>query len=212
MNFESAKKMINYSDGIYRTLKMKECDKLNTKDIPSEVFNFIKIWQSSSGHYTNYENRDTHDMMAPSIEEYLHITSPIRRLVDLLNMMKLQTLLGLNKISEDGEKFYQSWIARLEYINTTMRCIRKIQIDCNTLSMCINEPNILNTPYEGFIFDKIEWGNQYLQYTIYIPKIKIITRINTKLDLPEYSKNYFKLYIIEDGVTLKKKIRAELYT
>ena len=43
MNFESAKKMINYSDGIYRTLKMKECDKLNTKDIASEVFNFNKI-------------------------------------------------------------------------------------------------------------------------------------------------------------------------
>ena len=211
MNFESAKKMINYEDGIYRTLKIKENHILNRDNVPNDVYNFIKVWQSSSGQYTNFENRDTHDMMAPSIEEYLHITSPIRRLVDLLNMMKLQSLLGLNTISNDGEKFYKSWINRLEYINTTMRSIRKIQIDCNILSMCINNVEILDKPHEGYIFDKIEWGNQYFQYTIYIPDIKIITRINTKLDMPEYSKNNFKLYIIEDGQTLKKKIRAELY-
>ena len=210
MNSESAKKMINFKEGIYRTLKIKDNIHLKNELIPTDVYNFIKIWQSSSGQYTNYTNKESHDLMAPSIEEYLHITSPIRRLVDLLNMMKLQSLLCLNTLSKEGENFYDNWINKLEYINTTMRAIRKVQIDCTTLTMCINNASMLEEIYDGFVFDKIDWSNQFLQYTVYIPKIKIITRINDKIELDEFSKHKFKLYLIEDGVTLKKKIRAEI--
>lgn len=210
MNYESAKKMLYFKEGIYRTLKLKDNHDLNSEAIPSDVYNFIKIWQSSSGQYTTFDNRESHDLMASSIEEYLHITSPIRRLVDLLNMMKLQSLLNLNKLTKNGEIFYNNWISRLEYINTTMRAIRKVQIDCTTLAFCVNNPKIMEEIYEGFVFDKIDWSNQFLQYTVYIPKIKILTRINVKDDFVDFSKLLFKLYLIEDGVTLKKKIRAEL--
>ena len=143
MNFESAKQMIEFKDGIYRTLKLKESDNLADKDIPCDIYNFIKIWQSSSGVYTNFKEREKHDLMSPSIEDYLHITSPIRRLVDLLNMMKLQVYLGLNNLSESGDKFYNYWINRLDYINTTMRAIRKVQNDCSTLAECTNNPELL---------------------------------------------------------------------
>ena len=91
-----------------------------------------------------------------------------------------------------------------------MRSIRKIQIDCNILDLCVNNPHVLHEIYDGYVFDKIEWENKYLQYTVYIPKIKIVTRINIKDHLNEYSHWKFKLYLIEDGITLKRKIRAEL--
>lgn len=211
MNFECAKIMINYEEGIYRTLKVKECNEsLENNNIPLDVYNFIKIWQSSSGKYTNFINRETHDLMAPSIEEYLHITSPIRRLVDILNMMKLQSLLKLNELSESGKLFYNNWLQKLEYINTTMRSIRKVQQDCNILHICSNDESIMEEIYDGYVFDKIDWGNQFIQYTVYIPKIKIISRINIKKNFDDYSCFKFKLYLIQDGVTLKKKIRVEL--
>ena len=211
MNAESAKKMINFKDGIYRTLKLKdniELDKDN--DIPNDIYNFIKIWQSSSGTYTNFKDKECHELMSPSIGDYLHITSPIRRLIDLLNMMKLQSNLNLNLLSEEANNFYNNWISRLDYINTTMRSIRKIQNDCNTLKECTINPELLNKSFEGYIFDKIDWSNQYKQYTIYIPSIKIITRINVKTEMNNFTKHLFKLYLFEDGITLKKKIRAEL--
>lgn len=210
MNLESAKQMIKFKDGIYRTLKIKDNENLNKKDIPDDIYNFIKIWQSSSGIYTNYEERVSHDLMASSIEDYLHITSPIRRLVDLLNMMKLQVYLGLNDQSVDADNFYKIWIKKLDYINTTMRAIRKVQNDCSILAECTNNPQILKEEYYGYIFDKIDWTNQFKQYTVYIPKIKVLIRINVKNELENYTKHKFKLYLFEDAVTLKRKIRGEL--
>jgi len=35
-------------------------------------------------------------------------------------------------------QFYDKWTSRLEYINTTMRAIRKIQTDCSLLHFMFN--------------------------------------------------------------------------
>lgn len=213
MNCECAKKMIEFKTGIYRTLKIKES--LNTNSLnhlSNEILNFIKIWQSSSGQYVDYDKRDSHDLIGDGIKSYIHITSPIRRLVDLLNMMQLQDLLDISKMTQPAKEFYSKWISKIEYINTTMRNIRKVQIDCNILSLCVNTPTILNEIYDGYVFDKTQndLDSQFLQYTVYIPKIKIISKVNVKIELAEYSCLKFKLYLMEDGITLKRKIRAEI--
>jgi len=213
MNYECANKMFEFKDGIYRTLKINENNKIDPNDYPnlsSEIYNFIKIWQSSSGQYTNYDNKNSHELICQGLHNYIHITSPIRRLVDLLNIMKIQDKLNINQMGSNANIFYNYWINKLDYINTTMRSIRKIQTDCNVLNLCVNNPEILSKTYDGYIFDKIEWSNKYLQYTIYIPEIKIISRVNIKDNLKEYSCWKFKLYLLEDGTTLKKKIRAEI--
>jgi hypothetical protein len=43
--------------------------------------------------------------------------------------------------------FYNKWINELDYINVTMRAIRKVQNDCNLLHLCNNDPNILDKEY-----------------------------------------------------------------
>jgi hypothetical protein len=48
------------------------------------------------------------------------------------------------------------------------------------------------------------------QYTVYIPDLKLFTRVNTKNILDNYTASNFKLYLIQDGITLKRKIRAEI--
>ena len=212
MNYECANTILKFQDGIYRTLKLKENSEINNiSEISTEVYNFIKIWQSSTGQYTNYTNKNSHDLIGDGLDNYIHITSPIRRLVDLLNIMIIQDKLKINQMSSNATIFYNKWLNKIDYINTTMRSIRKIQTDCNVLNLCVNNPDILSKIYHGYIFDKIEWSNKYLQYTIYIPEIKIISRVNIKDNLKEYSCNKFKLYLIQDGTTLKKKIRAEIY-
>ena len=207
MNTESANKMLEFKNGIYRTLRTGTVE--NNK-ISSEVVDFIKIWQSSSGLYTNYENKTSHDLICGGVENYLHITSPIRRLVDLLNMMQLQQNLNLIDLSTASKEFYIKWYEKLDYINISMRAIRRVQTDCNILHLCVNNPETLEKIYDGYIFDKIERVNKNLQYTVYIPSIKIITRVNIKEDMEDYTCHKFKLYLIEDGMTLKRKIRAEI--
>ena len=212
MNYESANVAQRFKSGIYRTLSLKDFNNnsnINDTKLDDEIYNFIKIWQSSSGQYSNYENKTGHDLIG--IDNYMHITSPIRRLVDLLNMMNIQKCLELvTETSKQEIEFYDNWINRLDYINTTMRAIRKVQTDCNILNICVNNTNILDKVYDGYVFDKIERNNQYLQYTVYIPSIKMIARVNIKDNMDDYSCHKFRLYLFEDGLTLKIKIRVLL--
>lgn len=210
MNNKCADLMDNLKTGIYRTLSLKKTTEINNTSLSNEVLSFIKIWQSSSGHYSNHSNKTGHALIGTGITNYIHITSPIRRLVDLLNIMNLQDRLDLIPLSESAQNFYNTWENKLEYINTTMRSIRKVQTDCNILNLCISNPAVLNKIYNGYVFDKLERPNKILQYTVYIPDIKIITRVNIKEEFEEYSCHKFKLYLIEDGTTLKRKIRAAI--
>ena len=209
MNHESANIMDKFKAGIYRTLTLKD-NNVNSTDLNDEIYSFIKIWQSSSGQYSNYSDKTGHAYIGAGIDNYIHITSPIRRLVDLLNIMDIQNRMGILKLNKSAQEFYNNWMDRLEYINITMRAIRKIQTDCNMLNLCVNNPVVLDKCFDGYVFDKIQWRNQYLQYTVYIPELKIVTRVNIKEDIKDYTKHKVKLYLFEDGITLKKKIRAEL--
>ena len=147
------------------------------------------------------------------LEAYVHITSPIRRLVDLLNIMILQDKLGLHKMSEKGNKFYGSiglGPHSIDYINTTMRSVRKVQNDCAILKICSDDKSILNKTYEGFIFDKIVRNDLLYQYMVYLPELKMVNRFTSRHDRQNQSSNEFKLYIFTDESTLKQKIRVEL--
>ncbi len=210
MNAKCADKLQTFKTGIYRTVKLKENNLIQPDNIPSEIYNFIKIWQTSSGQYSNFKENIGHQLIHSGLDNYVHITSPIRRLVDLLNMLKLQDKLGLIKYSEKSSSFYNYWENQLEYINTTTRAIRKIQTDCSILNMCVSDKSILETIYDGYLFDRIERPNKLHQYTVYISSIKIFTRVNLQYMYSNFSCCKFKLYLIEDGITLKRKIRAEI--
>ena len=64
--------------------------------------------------------------------------------------------------------------------------------------------------HDAYVFDKIDWKNQYLYYAVYIPKLKIVSRLIIKSDLKDYTCVKIKLYLMEDGITLKRKIRVEI--
>ena len=153
-------------------------------------------------------DKQQHDFL--ELESYIHITSPIRRLVDLLNMIQLQTNLGIIKYSEKAHQFYKDWINKIDYINTTMRAIRKIQYDCSLLEMCVNEPDIMTVSYTGYVFDKIMRNDKLFQYLVYLPKIKMLSRITLKEDFDNYSEKNFRLYLFHDESSLKRKIRLHL--
>jgi exoribonuclease R len=210
MNNKSADKLEQYQTGIYRSITLNESKLKHPDTIPSEIYDFIKIWQCASGKYTNYKENNGHQLINSGLDNYVHITSPIRRLVDLLNMLKIQEKLKLINLSSNALDFYNYWENQLEYINTTMRAIRKVQTDCNMLNMCTNDTTILDSIYIGYLFDMIERPYKLNQYTVYIPDLKLFTRVNTKNIVDNYTSANFKLYLLQDGITLKRKIRAEI--
>ena len=118
-----------FNTGIYRFTNLNDEYKA-PEDTSEDIKKFLKIWHSMGGQYCKYENIQQHDML--KLESYLHITSPNRRLVDMINMIILQDKLNLIKLNEKSDTFCKRWIndTSIEYINTTMKSIRKVQSDC----------------------------------------------------------------------------------
>ena len=213
MNYYCATEMIKHNTGIFRSTVMKR-EYTVPDNLPEDVAKFIKIWNSASGQYidgsiiANSTSSIRHEFL--DLEAYIHITSPIRRLVDLLNMIKLQSVMGLITLSENVTKFYDTWLRDLDYINTTMRSIRKVQGDCTLLDLCTNNSDVLNKEYYGYVFDKINRNDGLFQYIVFLPELKLSSRITLKDDYENFESKKFKIFIFEDEDQLKKKIRLHL--
>lgn len=208
MNHYSAIEMSKYKNGIYRSMTYTENSSSNS--IPNNVNKFLNIWKYSTGGYNLYDDNKRHDLVGGGLDTYLHITSPIRRLVDLLNIIQLQENLGLLQLSNEVSQFYTWWINRLDYINETMKAIRKIQTDSSLLSMCVENPDILQEIYEGYILDVVKRTDREYQYTVYLPKLKVVSRIKLWDTISPYAMRVFKLYMFKDEIYMRRKIRLEL--
>jgi len=214
MNYHSAKVMINHKCGIFRSTLIKR--EFSVPDsLPEDVAKFIKIWNSATGQYIDGAeltefNIGTvrHDIL--DMDAYIHITSPIRRLVDLLNIIKIQQKTGTIQLSESSELFYKKWLEELDYINITMRSIRRVQCDCTLLDLCANNTDILEKEYNGYMFDKIQRNDLLFQYIVFLPELKLSSRITLREDIENFENKKFKLFFFNDEERLKKKIRLYL--
>jgi len=211
MNSQCALKMKDYKCGIFRSTLMKSMDVL-PDHLPEDIAKYITIWKSATGIYIDGQNVDNvevttrHNLL--HLDSYIHITSPIRRIADLLNIIILQKKMNIIQLSQSAYQFYDNWLQQLDYINTTMRSIRKLQCDCSLLDMCSNNKNILEDNYDGYIFDKIKRNDGLFQYIIYLPKLKLTSRITMRNNFDDYSVKKFKLYLFHDEMHFKKKIRV----
>jgi exoribonuclease R len=220
MNYHSAQDLLSHNNGIFRSTILKPDFHLDLKNvtIPEEVETFIKIWNSSSGKYIDISSLQKegddgtplpiqHELL--DMDAYVHITSPIRRLVDLLNMIQFQFNHRMIDLSSNAYEFYMKWLSELEYINTTMKMIRRVQNDCSLLHLCTTNAEVMEKTYDGYTFDKIMRNDGLYQYVVYIPELKMVSRITERENIGDYEKHEFKLYLFHDEEKFKKKIRLQ---
>ncbi len=206
MNYLSAKELIKLKCGVFRSAKFSETF-VPPQGMPQGVKKFLKNWNSQGGKYS--KDVGDHDML--DLDAYVHITSPIRRLVDLLNMIILQDKLGW-EMSDKSKEFYERWTSdsSIEYINTTMRSIRRVQNDCSLLKICMDDPSVQEKVYEGYIFDKLERNDALYQYMVYLPEIDMVNRFTSRYNKENLTLQRFKIYVFTDQHSLKRKIRVEV--
>jgi len=225
MNNYCAKELVGFNQGIFRTVvNKKEEQGVDTGgsssaiDVPASVDNFINVWRNTCGQYVDIRKCTgssgcltaslSHSLLG--LDAYIHISSPIRRLVDLLNMIKLQSLQKIFLFDDCADNFYNHWLNQLEYINTSMRSIRKIQMDCNLLALCSKRAEVMEQIYEGYCFDKMTRKDGLFQYNVYLPDLKMASRITCGLDLPHLHKSQYKLFLFNNADRFKKKIRLQI--
>ena len=91
-----------------------------------------------------------------------------------------------------------------------MRAIRKVQHDCDLLDTCYNNPDILDKTYDGFCFDKLVRNDGLFQFIVFLPELRLISKITVRENLENYEKRQYKLFLFNDEEKFKKKIRLQL--
>ena len=206
MNYHCALEMNKHCNGIFRSAVFKSQRLVIPDTVPEEVNKFFQIWNTSSGQYMASSSR--HELLG--LDAYIHITSPIRRLVDLLNMIKFQENNHLISLSTAANQFYEKWLNEMEYINITTRAIRKMQVDCALLDASANDPEMLKKQYDGYLLDKVDRNDGLYQYIVFLPDIKLSCRITLRENAHNFDCRRFTLALFHNEETFKKKIRLIL--
>jgi exoribonuclease R len=219
MNSQCGNRMRENKKGIFRSSKVirpMDKDKENIREYNQETARFLKMWNNVSGEYILYHddvddesNRLRHDCLG--VDTYVHITSPIRRLVDTINQcILMKDLILVKKISKEGEQFIEKWFSQIEKLNTIMKSIRKVQSDCDLVYRCFQQPDIMGKEYTGVILEKMCLENGMFSYTVYLEDLKMVSRTLTKWDILEYSIKMFRIFLFEDEDKIQKKIRLQI--
>ena len=119
--------------------------------------------------------------------------------------------MGIVELSSEAMLFLKSWRKNIELINTQTRAIKKVQTDCNLLHLCSTTPELLDKIHEGYAFSKkCRSQEQDLdEYSVYLPELKLTTRVFTNTPIELYEKRNYKLYLFDNEEKFKKKIRLQ---
>ena len=204
--------------GIYRHYHNMDRDEQlknsnhETTNIPKDVLFHISNFKTHSSRYCLLHNYCTNSQ--ESYDLYLQASSPIRRIVDVINNIALlKVLLCTNSKFQKANKFYDFWTSceQIEYINISSRTIRKVQSKCKIYSQYLyNKENNITQNYIGYVFDKLEKYDGKFQYMVYLPSLKLTTYINVLQNLDNYSCHLFQLFVFMNQEQDKNKIKLQL--
>ena len=210
MNKEVGASLKTKETGIFRNAVYKNNNLIEDySKLDENVGRMIMSWNNTDCKYVSF-NKDIvlrHDMM--DVSEYVHITSPIRRMVDLLNQIMLSSSEKLVVTQSDKSiKFLNKWLTNIDVLNHDMKSIRKTQSDCQLLERCTNNPELLDNIYEGVLFGKTKQHDDTYTYMAFLTNVKILTRIRTSNDYIDLSKHKCKLFMFSDEDNIKNKIKC----
>ena len=206
--------------GIFRCTEDKSTSSICDDNIPDSVKNDIICWSSSEvgiymehyreneGSSQQYNNSETNLKTPPpkhnalQLSYYTHITSPIRRLVDIINLILFQQQYNIHTFSTFANQFVDSWMNRVSYINEQTLHIKQLQNKCNLFHFLQNISSI-----EAIILEK---NNTNQLVTLYITSIRrvFVTKLLTEVIL--FKTYYFNVHLFEDESCMKMKIRFSL--
>ena len=208
MNYLSSRHLKRSKRGIYKTVISDKEYILPKKELPTDIQHFLKSWNTILSSYTNFEKHGRHDLL--NLDSYIQITSPIRRIIDLLNLISFQQLMKVN-LDKKCIDFYDKWSSKLEYINTTMKSIRHVQNNTFLINKFTYHTNEMLTLHDGFIFEREKNDENTFKYLVYLPKFKLVQSFIINNDHLEINETYkFKIFVFNDEFSLKKKIKLQI--
>jgi exoribonuclease R len=228
MNHECAKKLQLQQRGIFRSATKKEIQPSNEEDYKKVLImpELIYMLQGVAGEYCLVDNIKPHELIGKGLKCYTHITSPIRRLVDIVNMVELQTDTCIGSVAADA--FLKKWKTpqAVETINQKTKAIRRLQNDVELLH--VYEKYGQDKVYSGIILGVPpphdgsnmpspppqvggSGGRQPPTPTrVYIPELKLLTKLKSAKELPIYSLVECTVHLFLDEAKMRRKVRLQM--
>jgi exoribonuclease R len=168
-----------------------ECAKVLTKGFIAKG-----IYRGSESMRASYSLEPMrHDALNETV--YTHITSPIRRLVDVLNQICFNA-----NVSADAAEFYNTWSLNLNHVNAQTKAIKRAQMDCDLLAFSMNHNE---SECIGTIVDILDDG----EYCVQLHTNRCMVRYKSAEIYDTGSQHTFKILVFSDEHTLCKKVRIE---
>ena len=76
-----------------------------------------------------------------------------------------------------------------------MHSIRKVKMDCDVVSKCYANPLWMQHEHLGMVFDRINKPDTTFAYMVYLPQLKMLTRVNALECVDNYTFQRFVLTI-----------------
>lgn len=178
------------------------------KTIPQNSRRLISNWKHCSGEYAFFDPSESVRHLSRGKGAYAHITSPIRRMPDLLNQIMFQLEFRMiSGISEDAMAFLKKWVMDLSRMNGAMKAIRKVQIDCDVLNRCSVHPEWMQRSHRGVAFDRELKSDGTYSYMVHLVDLDILARFTSQEKYVNYETMDFKIFVFEDADKIRRKIR-----
>ena len=176
----------------------------------ADVMRVITAWsKDSAGSYASYCG-DIRSHATLNLSAYTHITSPIRRIVDLVNQMLFFKSAGFVKqFSEGSSAFLDKWTGSLELINKNVKLIRRTQMDCELLQRC-KDIDVVGKQFRGVIIDYCEVDYGFYEYTVYLEELKLLAKVRSGDLVGVHSVATFSMFMFDDEDKLYKKVRLQM--
>lgn len=206
MNTFYGRYLYTQKTGIFRVMTENIEVQIHNTDEPDEVTEMRKIFLSQGGEYVPYNELDGKIHAYINVDYYAHITSPIRRIVDLYNMYQF---LKLECSKTDNSSHLD---INHEVVNQQMKDIRKAQRECYIWHNTITNPELLQKTYIGYILsvDTDNNDSNIKHYTFYIPDVKRIVSKKTSKHISIHNPVTLKFYVFENESNLTRKIQVDI--
>jgi exoribonuclease R len=204
MNKYCGKLMLEKKIGIFRNVNLIDKEIICKE---GEHFDLLKNWKNINSQYVVYSGEPKHiqhDILG--VEGYVQITSPIRRLVDLLNQTAFILKMEIIQESKGGELFFEKWSSNIQTINQNMKSTAKIERECVLMHKCMSDAIFFQGEHEGIVLD-YTIKNEKFVYFIYLKELKHIFKLKSNLQKEKFSTIKIKMYKFQDEYNINNKIR-----